>query len=169
MQKSFDISLEPLLNKIAGDLNFSVVKIQSVSTNKNHVEILIERFDQNSISITDCKLYNIKLREYDNDLQKIFGGEYYFDISSAGVERPLVKIQDYERFKNNVILIRFKDKIDKKKKIQGTLIGLENNKIKIRCNGKDLLINYDNISNANIVMTEEIFRELLSKQGSHHE
>jgi ribosome maturation factor RimP len=169
VQKSFDISLEPLLNKIAGDLNFSVVKIQSVSTNKNHVEILIERFDQNSISITDCKLYNIKLREYDNDLQKIFGGEYYFDISSAGVERPLVKIQDYERFKNNVILIRFKDKIDKKKKIQGTLIGLENNKIKIRCNGKDLLINYDNISNANIVMTEEIFRELLSKQGSHHE
>ena len=169
MQKSFDISLEPLLNKIAGDINFSVVKIQALSTNKNHVEILIERFDENSVSISDCKLYNMKLREYEDDLQKIFGGEYYLDVSSAGVERPLVKIQDYEKFKNNVILIRFKEKIDKKKKIQGTLIGLENNKIKIRCNGKDLLIEYENISNANIVMTEEIFRELLSKQGSHNE
>ncbi len=158
-----DESLEKFLNDIANDLGFYVVKANFLSLRNNSIEILIDRLDEDKITILDCKIYNSKLKEYRIDFEKILGDEYYFDVSSPGIERPLVKISDYERFKNNIVIVRFKEKIYNKKKLQGKLIGVENNQIKIKVNDEIILIDYEKIQSANIVMTEEIFRELLSK------
>jgi ribosome maturation factor RimP len=163
MKNFFNSPLGILLEKIAQEVGLCVVKISFLSLRNNSIEITVDRIDGEKVSIIDCKNYNTKLKEYNDEFSKILGQEYYFDVSSAGVERPLVKIDDFEKFKNNMILIRFKEKLDKKKKIQGKLLGLENNKIKLLVNGRDILIDYDNVSSANIVMTEEVFRKLLSK------
>lgn len=167
MQKNNNESLEILLNKIANELGFYVVRLHSLSLRNNSIEIMIDKLDESKISIEDCKLYNIALKHYSDNIGQILGNDYYFDISSPGIERPLVKLQDYEKFKNNVVLVRFKEKIEGKKKLQGQLIGIENGMIKLETNGKYILISYDNIQNANIVMTEEIFRKLLSKWGNY--
>jgi ribosome maturation factor RimP len=158
-----DKSIEKLLDNIANDLGFYIVKISVLNLRNNAMEVMIDRFDENKITILDCKTYNAKLKEHHADFVKILGDEYYFDISSPGVERPLVKILDYERFKNNIIIVKLKEKIYNKKKIQGKLMGVEDNQIKIEVNNEMILIDYDKIQNANIVMTEEIFRKLLSK------
>jgi ribosome maturation factor RimP len=163
MENSLNNPLEILLEKFAQEVGLSVIKSNFLSLRNNSIEITVERIDDEKVSILDCKNYNTKLKEYSNEFSKILGKEYYFDISSAGVERPLVKINDFEKFKNNMILIRFKEKFDKKKKVQGKLLGLESNKIKLLSNGKEILIDYNNVSSANIVMTEEVFRKLLSK------
>ena len=164
MQNNNIEDLETLLDKIANSIGLYIVKVTFLSLRNHLIEVKIDKIDGTSIMLSDCTLYSSQLKNYEAEISKILGSsEYSFDVSSPGIERPLVKLADYEKFKDNVVLLKFKVKLENKKKIQGTLIGVEAEKIKIESKGILFSIDYDNIASANIVMTEELFRKLLSK------
>ena len=59
------------------------------------------------------------------------GGRYLLEVSSAGLERPLVKPADYERFKGRAAKMKFKrDEVTAT--LEGTLEGLENGLVLLR-------------------------------------
>lgn len=78
---------------------------------------------------------------------------YFLEVSSPGVERPLRKIKDYERFAGEEIKISTYRKINDTKEFIGKLIGIDENKvitIKLRDTDEEMEIDYSDVAKANL-------------------
>jgi len=78
---------------------------------------------------------------------------YFLEVSSPGVERPLRKIKDYERFAGEEIKISTYRKINDTKEFIGKLIGIDENKvitIKLRDTEEEMEIDYSDVAKANL-------------------
>lgn len=152
-------TIEPSL----ADMGFGIVRLRlNSSTGKKILEILLERLDGTRISVDDCSKASRNIGAI-LDVEDIIDKKYNLEVGSAGVERPLVTEKDFDKFKNQVIGIKLHKAVDNKKKYQGLLIGIDENKIVTleMSKNKNLEVEYSNIKDAKLVLTEELFRKLL--------
>ena len=147
-------------------IGFDVVRLRlhNRSSGVNNVkvlEILIERTDGVHISITDCKNASNHISAI-LDVEDIIDGKYNLEVSSAGIERPLVKLQDFDRFKEYVAEIKLHNALNGAKKYECTIIGIEGDAVKVRI-GKDEVVSLDfeNIKDAKIILTDELYKKIV--------
>ena len=147
-------------------IGFDVVRLRlhNRSSGVNNVkvlEILIERTDGVHISITDCKNASNHISAI-LDVEDIIDGKYNLEVSSAGIERPLVKLQDFDRFKEYVAEIKLHNALNGAKKYECTIIGIEGDAVKVRI-GKDevVSIDFENIKDAKIILTDELYKKIV--------
>lgn len=83
------------------------------------------------ITIDDCQLIS---EEIDPILDKknFIEQSYFLEVSSPGLERPLKKDKDFEKFKGEPVEVKLFAPIDGKKVFEGELVGLIDNKIVIK-------------------------------------
>jgi ribosome maturation factor RimP len=83
------------------------------------------------ITIDDCQLIS---EEIDPILDKknFIEQSYFLEVSSPGLERPLRKDKDFEKFKGESVEVKLFAPIDGKKVFEGELVGLIDNKIVIK-------------------------------------
>jgi ribosome maturation factor RimP len=158
-QKIYDV-LEP----VAKGLGYEIVKISLVGSNRKVLDIAIDRLDGQGVTIANCRNASNNFSAI-LDVEEIIPDRYYLEVGSAGVERPLVRIEDFSRFAGKKITLKLHNLFNDSKKMQCDLLGLEDNKIKIKLkNGDIALFDYDEIKGANLVFTDEMFRESLKKE-----
>jgi len=76
------------------------------------------------VKLDDCEMVS-NLVSSVLDRADIIPQKYYLEVSSPGVERPLKKPEDFERFRGSKITVRTKSKIQGSKNFQGILAGYE--------------------------------------------
>ena len=91
-------------------------------------------------------------------------GKYFLEVSSAGVERPLVKITDFEKFAGREVKIRLKAAFNGNLTYKGQLLGVEEEKVRLKSKNIEISFDYGNIKNAKLVLTDDMFRALLNKK-----
>ncbi|UCF46692.1 MAG: ribosome maturation factor RimP, partial [Myxococcales bacterium] len=78
-------------------------------------------------------------------------GSYRLEVSSPGLERPLVKLADFERFSGREIKVRTRTAIEQQRRFHGKLLGVVDRAIELDQDGKVLLIPHADIAQANLV------------------
>ena len=107
------------------------------------------------INIADCEKVNKEVSVLLDVLDPI-RNRYTLEVSSAGINRPLVKIADYIRFCGQDILAKTYVTKEKRKVFVGKLVQADNNKITIELNEllhngeKQIELLYDEISSARL-------------------
>jgi len=76
---------------------------------------------------------------------------YSLEVSSPGANRPLGKLEDYNRFKGQEAKIQIIEPIDGQKNFKGTLMGAEDSLITILTNDKTVAIRFDTITKARLI------------------
>jgi ribosome maturation factor RimP len=76
---------------------------------------------------------------------------YDLEVTSPGVERPLVKERDYERFAGKVAKLVLVEKVDDQFVFQGTIKGIKEDKVFLEINENILEIEFNNIKRAHLV------------------
>jgi ribosome maturation factor RimP len=78
--------------------------------------------------------------------------DYHIEVSSPGVDRPLVKRQDYQRFINKRVFVKTHGPVDGTKTFTGALIACRDEEIEINCesNGKIYKIAFEQIAKATL-------------------
>lgn len=110
-----NIIAEPLLDK-----GYSVVRVQLSGNMRRTLQIMIERVDEEAITVDDCAkashLISVQL-----DVENPITGSYVLEVSSPGLERPLVKIKDYQRFVGHDVVVKTTQAVRNRKTFQGRL------------------------------------------------
>jgi len=76
---------------------------------------------------------------------------YSLEVSSPGVNRPLGKLADYDRFKGQAAKIQVSEPVDNQKNFKGILMGVEESKIKMLTNDTTVAIRFDTITKARLI------------------
>lgn len=151
-----------LIENTVNDLGFGLVKVAMNRSSNKIVEIFIERLDGEKIEVGDCQIVSRNISAI-LDVEDIISGKYFLEVSSAGLERPLVKLQDFEKYSGSEIKIRLKEPHNGNLSFRGKLLGVIDKKIKLKSKNVEIKFDFENIKKANLVLTDEMFRELLNK------
>jgi ribosome maturation factor RimP len=135
---------------LTGLLSAKNIAIVQISFKKNILQILLERSTGESVSIDDCTEIS-RLTSRVLDVEDFMPGNYMLEVSSAGLDRPLVTKDDYIRFKGKQARIALKEKIMNFKKIKGTILAVEEETIIIKDDNYEHSIHLSNILSAALI------------------
>ena len=116
--------VERLLAPTLGDLGYEIVRIVFTKGARATLQIMAERKDRINMVVEDCiriSRASSAILEVDDPLQS----EYLLEVSSPGIDRPLVKKADFVRFAGEVIKLEIAVPFDGRKKFQGRLEGVD--------------------------------------------
>ncbi len=99
---------------------YDVVRIRLSGIKRPVLQIMIERLDGVSITVDDCaivsRVVSVLLDQHDP-----IKGHYILEVSSPGLDRPLVKAKDFQRFCGNKITFKTRMPIEGRKNFKGYL------------------------------------------------
>lgn len=105
------------------------------------------------ISLRDCERVS---RAIDPILERadLIEGRYFLEVSSPGIERPLFKRRDYERFKGELVKINTALSIEGKRNFTGKIKTTSENSVVIETDSGDVEIAFENINKAKLVVKD---------------
>ncbi|SNR88997.1 ribosome maturation factor RimP [Anaerovirgula multivorans] len=116
---------EELLNPILQNEAFELVDIEFKKEGPHrYLRVYIDK--PGGITLDDCQKVSEQLSEKLDELDPI-EENYFLEISSPGLDRPLKKDSDFEKFKGENVEIRLYEPIDNQKVFEGELISFEDN------------------------------------------
>ena len=129
--------IESILEEPLRDKGYDIVRVLVSGNLRRTLQIMIDRFDNTPISIDDCtvvsRTVSVLLDQYDP-----IEGAYTLEVSSPGLDRPLVRLKDYTRFQGEEVIIKTYQAVDRRKIFIGRLESATENEVTLVLKGEDL-------------------------------
>jgi ribosome maturation factor RimP len=157
-----------LAEPVLASLGFRLVRVRVSGFAGCTVQIMAERPD-GTMRIEDCEVVSRALSPV-FDVADPIEGAYRLEISSPGIDRPLVRRSDFDRYAGHVAHIEMQIPIEGRKRFRGELHGTDGECARIRCDDRnDILLRIDDMAEARLVLTDAQLAESLrkSKQRSN--
>jgi ribosome maturation factor RimP len=158
--------LGALVEPVLGDLGFRLVRIAISGRNGMTVQIMAERPD-GTMTVEDCAHISRNLSAV-LDAHDPIAGQYTLEVSSPGIDRPLVRRSDFDAWSGYEAKIELKQPVSGRKRFRGTLKGVEGDQVRVEVDidqaGRQVVglpIAY--IAEARLVLTDELIRETLRR------
>jgi ribosome maturation factor RimP len=155
-----------LVEPVLESLGFRLVRIEVSGRDGKTVQIMAERPD-GSMTIDDCEAVSKAISPL-LDVQDIVSDAYRLEVSSPGIDRPLVRPSDFVDWAGSEAKIEVKAPIEGRKRFKGRLEGFEDGEVLIEADlgeegNKTIGLAVALIASARLVLTDELIREALSR------
>lgn len=119
-----------IVEPIAESMGYDLVRVRVTNDNGCTLQIMCE--DENGrFAITDCEALHADLSPV-LDLEDPIDREYHLEISSTGVDRPLVRARDFVLWAGHEAKVELADMINGRKRFRGDIVGADNETFSIR-------------------------------------
>jgi ribosome maturation factor RimP len=116
-------AIERLIEPSLDGLGYRIVRVVLTSSRGATLQVMVERLDDVPMSLDDCVLISHSVSAL-LDVADPIAGAYRLEISSPGIDRPLVKPVDYERFSGHEARIELTLPLRGCRRFRGRLLGI---------------------------------------------
>jgi ribosome maturation factor RimP len=158
--------VEPVIEQ----LGYHLVRVRVSSAEGCTVQIMAER-PGGTMTVEDCEAVSRALSPV-LDVADPVDRAYRLEISSPGIDRPLVRKSDFERYAGHVVKIETAVPIQGRKRFRGVLIGTDGEAARIRRDDaaegeeSEVLLPIEEMSEAKLVLTDQLVTEALRREKS---
>jgi len=139
-----DLALPPAQN-----LGFELVDVEyTKEAGRYYLRIFIDK--PGGVTLEDCQILSEKLDPILDSADPVTG-PYILEVSSPGIERPLKKLSDFQRYTGSLIKIKTFSPVDGKKHFTGRLLSATDKEVRLDLDGQVTDIPMDKISRARLV------------------
>lgn len=152
--------VEPLIE----DLGYELVRVIVSQRDGMTVQIMADRAN-GEFGIDDCEKISKEISPY-LDSHDPIPGEYRLELSSPGIDRPLVRPRDFINWQGFEAKLELKQAVDGRKRFRGRLAGFENDEVLLTLEDKKYAdepftigLNKTMIHSAKLVLTDELLNK----------
>jgi ribosome maturation factor RimP len=121
---------------------------------RHHLQIMAEPFEARDMTVQDCQKISKYLAAL-LDVEDPIKDAYDLEVSSPGIDRPLTRAHDYDRFAGDLAKLHLKKMVDGRKRLKGRITGRDQDgNIILETNFGQLVFAFDDIDSAKIDPTE---------------
>ncbi len=156
-----------LAEPVLAALGYRLVRVRVSGFAGCTVQIMAERPD-GTMTIEDCEAASRALSPV-LDVTDPIEGSYRLEISSPGIDRPLVRRSDFDRYAGQIAQVEMQVPIDGRRRFRGELTGTAGECARIRRSdaaaneNPDVLLRIDDMMEAKLVLTDALVSEALRK------
>ncbi|MCP4185827.1 MAG: ribosome maturation factor RimP [Hyphomicrobiales bacterium] len=148
-------------------LGFRLVRVQLSGQNGRTMQIMVERPD-GMINVSECEAVSRALSPL-LDIEEPVQGNYHLEISSPGIDRPLVRRSDFETWAGHVAKLETTQMINGRKRFKGTILATDGNEVTFRRelndnnDNCDFVICIEDMASVKLILTDDLIRESLRR------
>ncbi len=135
-------------------LGFELVRVTFGGGRKPTLQVMAERPD-GSMSVDDCARLSREISVL-LDVEDPIAGEFLLEVSSPGIDRPLTRRKDFERWLGFDAKVELFDQIDGRRRFKGKLISLDGDNLAMETDEGDIVITLGDVSKAKLLMTDAL-------------
>ena len=137
--------LEPAVNVLGCEL----VGIEFIPQGRRSLlRIYIDK--ENGVTIDDCSDVSHQVSGI-LDVEDPIREQYTLEVSSPGLDRPLFKLEDFERFSGSLVKLRLRQMIDGRRNFTGRILGVEGESVRVEVDGSPQAFAIVDIDRARLV------------------
>lgn len=151
-------NVQEIVEPIIDELGFEIVRITTIGNKNPTLQIMIERKDRTDLIVEDCAKVSRAISEILDEKDPI-EGEYSLEVSSPGLDRPLVTLEHFKRFVGYEAKLDSKVEVDGRKRFKGKILSVDDkSNINFEMEGVAYAIAFDDVSKARLILTDELFK-----------
>jgi ribosome maturation factor RimP len=148
-------------------LGYELVRVQVSGKERPTVQIMADRADGAVFTVDDCEAISHAVGAV-LDVADPIRGEWNLEVSSAGIDRPLTRAKDWNRFAGHVATVELAIPQDGRKRFRGIALSADAEVARLRLeDGTELAFPRSNIRRAKLVLTDELIAATAAPQTTN--
>ncbi len=119
------------------------------------LQVMAERMDERPMRVDDCTEVTHTVSAL-LDVADPIEHTYLLEVSSPGIDRPLVRREDYERFQGHEAKLELTAPIEGRRRFRGKLLGIEADRVRLNLGAEVVELPLARIQRAKLVLTDEL-------------
>ena len=108
--------IERLVEPTLDGMGYELVRVRESGGDQPTLQVMAERKDRQDMTVDDCAKISRTLSAV-LDVEDPISEAYSLEVSSPGIDRPLMRLEDYERFAGFEVKIETKRPLDGHRKV----------------------------------------------------
>ena len=171
-EQGLDARVAAIVEPVIRDLGYRLVRVRMLAENNGTLQIMAERPD-GTMSVNGCEEISRAISPV-LDIEDPVPQAYHLQVSSPGIDRPLVRADDFRQWAGHVAKLETAFMVDGRKRFKGTITGVEDGHVVLRRDdapaGEEVArVPLDALSDARLVLTDDLIRESLRRDKALRE
>lgn len=147
--------IENMIGPSIEALGYELVRVTLAGSTRKVLQVMAEPSDGRVMSVEDCARVSRAISAI-LDVEDPISGAYSLEVSSPGIDRPLTRPKDYDRFKGHEAKIETHEPVDGRKRFKGILKGVTEHKVELESEGEIVALPLKEIAKAKLVLTDAL-------------
>ena len=153
--------IEPTLH----DMGFELVRVLMSGGQRPTLQVMVERSDRGPVTLDQCAEISHAISAL-LDVADPLPGAYRLEVTSPGLDRPLVRRADYERFAGFEARLETELPLEGRRRFRGRLLGIADDQVRLALPEGETSIPLDAIKKAKLVLTDELLAAAQTERRS---
>jgi ribosome maturation factor RimP len=164
----FDARLAEIIMPRIAAMGFDLVRVRVLGRERPTVQIMADRADGTQITIEDCEAISHQIGAV-LDVEDIVPGAWTLEVSSAGIDRPLTRPRDWNRFSGHAAKVEMAvPTLDGRKRFTGIILGATNGLGTLRReDGSEVAITLSDVKSARLILTDALIEATATPPDAH--
>ena len=137
-------------------LGFELVRVLVLGRERPTVQVMADRADGSQINVDDCERITRAIGAV-LDVEDPLPGAWTLEVSSAGIDRPLTRVKDWNRFAGHQARVEMLMPQDGRRRFTGTVLGANDTQARLRLDdGTDVLLPFVEMRRAKLLLTDAL-------------
>lgn len=163
---AIDRRLAEIIAPVIEDLGFELIRVRLQGGKQSTLQLMADR-PEGGINVDDCGAISVAVSAT-LDVEDPLEEAYHLEVSSPGIDRPLTRLKDFETFEGYEARLETDQQIDGRKRWKGVLAGVEGGEVLLNIieagEEQTIGLQFDWLSDAKLVLTDELIREMLRQK-----
>ena len=156
--------IERLITPTVEALGFTVVRVQISGRQRPRLQVMAERRDGKAMMVDDCARISRAIAAV-LEVEDPIAGAFTLEVSSPGIDRPLVRLGDFERFAGFEAKVETNRPVGGRRRFRGRLVGVAGQVVRIQVEGTTVDLPYADIGRAKLLLTDELLAASEKRKG----
>lgn len=157
--------IEALIAPSLAAMGYRVVRAAFTGGRRATLQVMAERADDAAMSVDDCSLVSQTVSAL-LDVADPIAESYLLEVSSPGIDRPLFRREDYERFAGFEAKLELQQPLGGRRRFRGRLLELDGDAVKVNLGAEIVRLPLAGIARAKLVLTDELIAATRPKARS---
>jgi ribosome maturation factor RimP len=154
-----------LIEPTVHDLGYEVVRILMTGGQRPTVQVMAERITREPMTVEDCARLSHAISAR-LDVADPIAGPYRLEVTSPGIDRPLVRRTDFERFAGFEARLETETPIDGRRRFRGRLAGVVDDDVRLQLPEGERRIPFGAVRKAKLVLTDDLLAAAQAERRS---
>jgi len=165
IETGLDRRIAEIIEPVLVALGFKLVRARLMNQNGLTLQVMAERND-GTMTVTDCEEVSMAISPV-LDVEDPVDKAYHLEVSSPGIDRPMVRKSDFQRWNGHIVKCETSILIDNRKRFRGKITEVDSEGFTLERDqvayGEEprVKIPFNALSEAKLILTDDLIRDAL--------
>lgn len=165
-ETGIDRRIADIIETVLVPMGYQLVRVRLSSQNGATLQIMAERLD-GTMTVEDCEAISTAISPV-LDVEDPVDREYHLEVSSPGIDRPMVRKSDFTRWSGHLIKFETSVLVDSRKRFRGKIVAADDEGFTIErdqpAEGEDpqVVVPYTAFAEGRLILTDDLIRDALT-------